>query len=143
MAQGKQTTLSHLYLQGIFIGYLLEDQIRENKIAGTTCIPEGDFQLRLNENASMNTSYKIRYPKLHQGMIEIANIKTFSDVFIHIGNYHYDTRGCPLVGHYWSLINGDYQVNQSAFAYQLIYPILIKEIHAGNTDIQIINQLIV
>lgn len=141
VAQGKQTTLSHLYINGIFNCYLLEDYIRESKVAGSTCIPVGIFDLKLNRTANMNTSYKNRYPNLHQGMIQIADIKTFDMIFIHIGNFHQETNGCPLTGHYWDLVSGNYQMSQSAFAYQLIYPKLVKEIQAGNTEIQIINQL--
>ncbi|HCN84430.1 MAG TPA: hypothetical protein DIT07_12535 [Sphingobacteriaceae bacterium] len=141
VAQGKNTTLSHLYIHGIFNCYLLEDFIRDIKIPGTTCIPTGSFNLKLNNTAGMNSGYKIRYPDLHQGMVEISGIKTFDLVFVHIGNFNSDTDGCPLVGHYWNLVNGDYQMCLSAFAYQMIYPKLLKEIRSGNTEVLIINQL--
>jgi len=47
-AQGKQSTLSQLYINGIFQCYLLEDKIREVKIPSQTAIPTGVFELRLN-----------------------------------------------------------------------------------------------
>ena len=43
VAQGKESTLSQLYINGIFQCYLLEDKIREVKIASQTAIPKGIF----------------------------------------------------------------------------------------------------
>ncbi|SFC19055.1 hypothetical protein SAMN05421747_1066 [Parapedobacter composti] len=132
VAQGKNSTLSHLYIGGLFACYLLEDSIREEKIPGATCIPEGEYRLRLNPWAGMNARYSVRYPKVHRGMVEITGIPDFSLVFIHIGNYHTDTRGCPLTGAYWRLVDGDYQVLHSAAAYKFVYPQLVEAIERGN-----------
>ena len=46
VAQGKESTLSHLYIDGIFQCFLLEDKIRDKKIMHKTAIPEGIFKLR-------------------------------------------------------------------------------------------------
>ena len=43
IAQGKESTLSQLYINGIFQCYLLEDKIRAQKIASETAIPVGEF----------------------------------------------------------------------------------------------------
>ena len=141
VASGKNSTLSHLYINDIFCCYLLEDKIREQKIAGITAIPEGKYQLAINKTAGMNSRYKSSYPKIHQGMIEIDGIKTFDLVFIHIGNYISNTAGCPLTGHYWTMVNGDYQVMQSAFAYQQVYPMLLEQIKKGNGLVEVRNVL--
>ncbi|SEM07763.1 hypothetical protein SAMN05216436_101340 [bacterium A37T11] len=141
-AQGKNSTLSHLYINGRFACYLLEDRIRDHKIAGITCIPEGTYLLKLNKLAGMNATYAGRYAKLHEGMVEIAGIPNFSLVFIHIGNYHTQTAGCPLTGSYWQLVDGDYRVLHSAAAYKEVYPMLLQAIKAGNDQVQVINKLI-
>ena len=141
VAEGKESTLSHLYLDEIFLCYLLEDKIRESKIAGRTCIPEGDYKLKLNTAAGMNGRYKKAYPQIHQGMLEISKIPNFSAVFIHIGNYISDTAGCPLTGHYWNLEKGEYQVMQSAFAYQQIYGKLVQQLRAGHTRLEVRNRI--
>lgn len=140
VAQGKNSTLSHLYIDSLFSCFLLEDSIRESKIPGRTCIPEGSYQLQLNTSAGMNIRYKSHYPALHKGMLEIRGIPNFSLVFLHVGNYHSDTAGCPLTGHYWSLINGDYQVQQSSFAYQQIYPKLLGLLQKGKLEVQVENR---
>lgn len=141
MAQGENTTLGHFYINGIFRCYLLEDSIRSVKVPGSTCIPEGLYNLELNVYAGMNTNYKNRYPDLHKGMVEIVGIPDFSLVFIHIGNNHIETKGCPLVGRNWEFSQGDYRVLQSALAYGSLYPELLKVIAEGSARIEVINRL--
>jgi len=141
MAQGKNTTLSHLFIQGVFKCYLLEDTIREQKVYGSTCIPSGIYPLKLNIDAGMNKKYRSRYPSVHEGMIEITDIKDFTLVFIHIGNTHLDTKGCPLTGEYWEFIGGDYRVFRSALAYEAIYPEILHLIKKGSLNIEVINLL--
>jgi hypothetical protein len=138
---GFNSTLSHLYIDGIFMCYLLEDRIAKVKVAGQTCIPEGEYHLSINTTAGMNKRYINRFPKLHEGMIQITGIKGFDLVFIHIGNYYSETRGCPLTGHYWNQSNGDFEVLQSAFSYQQVYQKLIAMINAGNSAITVINRI--
>lgn len=141
MAQGKNTTLGHLYIYGIFRCYILEDAIRDVKVHGATCIPEGLYGLKLNVGAGMNSSYKKRYPNLHKGMVEVVGIPDFNLVFIHIGNHHLETKGCPLTGRYWEFVEGDYRVLQSALAYGSLYPELLKIMDEGSARIEVINRL--
>lgn len=142
IAKGKNSTLSHLYLNGVFQCYLLEDKVSENKVMGLTCIPEGNYSLKLNTQAGMNKLYEKMYPLLHKGMMEIVGISNFSLVFIHIGNYHTDTKGCALTGHYWHHIKQDYQVLQSAFAYKHLYKTLLKLLaNKENIIVEVINMI--
>ena len=130
VAQGKNSTLSHLYIDNLFACYLLEDAIRPVKIPGTTCIPEGEYRLAFNRNAPMHTRYGAKFPRMHQGMIEITGIPEFSLVFFHSGNYHTDTAGCPLTGSYWERKGDDYVVWKSVDAYKWVYPMLVKEMES-------------
>lgn len=125
IAQGKKSTLSQLYINGIFQCYLLEDKIRETKIPAETAIPNGNFKLKLNTYGAMNVKYKTAFGNVHQGMIEISELPNFSSVYIHCGNTIIQTAGCPLCGFGFQLINGDYQVLQSIAAYKMIYPKLV------------------
>ena len=140
VAEGKNSTLSHLYIGSLFCCYLLEDRIREEKIPGITGIPEGEYGLSLNHWAGMNARYAPKYPKLHQGMVEITEIPNYSLVFFHIGNYHTQTAGCPLTGSYWQRLDGDYQVLHSAAAYKYVYPLLVAEIQKGNDRVMVENR---
>lgn len=134
VAEGKQSTLSQLYIDDIFQCYLLEDKIRDVKIPKQTAIPKGNYTLRLNTWGGMNAEYRQKFPKLHKGMIEINGLPNFSFVYIHIGNTYRQTAGCPLCGFGFEMVNGDYQVLRSKDAYQMIYPKLLalaQEKHNG------------
>jgi hypothetical protein len=126
VAQGKQSTLSQLYIHGIFQCYLLEDKIREVKIASETAIPKGVFSLKLNIYGGKNVDYKKAFGKIHQGMIEISGLPSFSFVYIHTGNTIKETAGCPLCGFGFQFVDGDFQVTQSIAAYKMIYPKLVS-----------------
>lgn len=141
VAQGMQSTLSHLYINGLFACYLLEDSIRENKIPGQTCVPTGVFTLTLNKTSGMHNRYLKDYPKMHKGMIEIAELPNFNLVFFHKGNTHLDTKGCPLIGHYWIKVEEDFQVMLSGYAYRQVYPLLVDQILQGNDRIVIENKI--
>ena len=125
VAQGKQSTLSQLYINGIFQCYLLEDKIREVKIASETAIPKGVYSLKLNTVGAKNVNYKKAFGQVHQGMIEISGLPNFSFVYIHTGNTIKDTAGCPLCGFGFQFEDGDFKVSQSVAAYKMIYPKLM------------------
>jgi hypothetical protein len=125
VAQGKESTLSQLYINGIFQCYLLEDKIRDVKIAYQTAIPKGVFSLKLNTHGAKNVNYKKAFGKLHQGMIEINGLPNFSFVYIHSGNTIKDSAGCPLCGFGFRFVDGNYQVTQSVAAYKMVYPKLV------------------
>ena len=137
VATGKNSTLGHLYIGGLFGCYILEDTLREHKIPGQTAIPAGEYTLGFNTTAGMNAHYGNRHVSMHQGMVEVRGIPNFSLVFFHIGNYHTDTAGCLLTGSYWQLIDGDYRVLQSAAAYKHVYPLLVEELGSGNDRLMV------
>lgn len=125
VAQGKESTLSQLYINGIFQCYLLEDKIRDVKIVSETAIPKGVYSLKLNTYGAKNVNYKKAFGRLHEGMIEITGLPNFNFVYIHTGNTIKDTAGCPLCGFGFQFVDGDFQVSQSIAAYKMIYPKLV------------------
>ncbi|QIH31645.1 DUF5675 family protein [Sphingobacterium sp. DR205] len=141
--QGKNSTLSELYIDGLFQCYVLEDRIRDHKIKGQTCIPAGRYRLGINYWGGMNTAYKRRFPDMHQGMIEIRDVPAFSNIYIHIGNTHADTAGCLLVGTYFHRDKNreDYEVYQSQEAYLNLYQVLIDHVKSGKVILSIENRL--
>ncbi|WP_262250257.1 DUF5675 family protein [Parapedobacter soli] len=142
VAKGKHSTLSQLYIGGLFCCYLLEDTVRDHKVPGETAIPPGNYGLSLNHWAGMNATYAKRYPHMHEGMVEIIEIPNYQLVFFHAGNDHTDTSGCPLAGLYWVLVNGDYEVRGSRAAYEFAYPKLLAEINKGNNRLVVENRLL-
>ena len=139
VAEGKNSTLSHLYIDGIFQCFLLEDKIRAVKIMKQTAIPEGIFRLQLNTWGGMNKTYFPKYGPIHKGMIEIADLPTFSAVYIHVGNTIVETAGCPLVGLSYIKKDGEYQVLQSADAYRQVYRKLYEVVTGKDNQIEISN----
>lgn len=73
--------------------FVIEDPMREVKVAGDTRIPAGCYRLRWREAGRWARRFqKMGYP----GSLEICGIPDFTDVLLHIGNNRRDTRGCPL-----------------------------------------------
>lgn len=138
--QGKESTLSELYLNDQFVGYGLEDAVRKTKIKGSTAIPAGKYRLGLNTYGAMNARYSRKFPKIHRGMIEIMDIPNFKYVYIHIGNHIGDTSGCVLVGNKMALVDGDYEVYQSKKAYVALYEKLVEMMVNGEVFIEVISK---
>ncbi|MFB2118553.1 DUF5675 family protein [Parapedobacter sp. 2B3] len=138
VAKGEHTTLGHLYINGLFCCYVLEDTVRDHKIPGQTAIPAGEYTLGFNTTANMNTRYRSNYASVHRGMVEVRGIPNFSLVFFHIGNYYTQTEGCLLTGSYWQLIDGDYRVLHSAAAYKYAYPMLVEQIEQGHDKLVVL-----
>lgn len=122
--QGRTSTLSEIYLNGEHFCYGLEHLERPVKILWQTAIPVGNYPIRLNLAGSMNSAYRQQFPKSHIGMLELVGIPNYNYVYIHIGNYTSDTKGCILVGDYYTQTAGDYGVFQSKVAYQRLYTLL-------------------
>lgn len=129
--QGKNSTLSEIYLDNQFVCYGLEDIPREKKIVGSTCIPVGNYLLDFNRNGGMNGNYYDRFPKLHRGMIEIQGIPDFSYVYIHIGNTYKETAGCILVGTDYLQVDDEYRLERSVTAYKKLYGLLVEVMAVG------------
>lgn len=93
------STISKLLIDGYFFCYTLEDKdrgldssmnlltIKAKKLFGITAIPAGTYDIVL----SLSNRFKRIAP-------EILNVKGFSGVRIHRGNYAGDTEGCLIVG---------------------------------------------
>lgn len=98
--------------------WTLEDEPREQKIAGETCIPAGRYELRLRKFGGLYDRYRVRYPWNEPGMLWLQDVPGFDDVLVHCGNHKNDTRGCLLVGH-GAFVYGT--LSQSVEAYHELY----------------------
>jgi len=111
------STLGFVYINDKFFCHSLEDKdrlltdsmplmiIKGIKVFGLTAIPKGiyfcDFRLMKSQNV------------YHYA---INNVKGFTGVFIHSGNYAKDTKGCPLLGVYlsnWSQNDKEFSIVSS------------------------------
>lgn len=126
MVVSLNSTIGHLSLDE-FSCNTLEDAPHQVKIHGETCIPAGQYQIRLRTQGSKSPAYAKKYPDMHKGMLWLQDVPNFEYVYIHIGNFPKDTEGCILVG----LGSGKDSVTGSAAAYEALYPRVADAIERG------------
>jgi len=129
---GKDSTLGRLFVDGEFECFTLEDERREVKVYGETCIPTGTFEILLRKEGGKHKDYLDLFPELHKGMLWLQDVPDFEWVYIHIGNYESQTLGCPLVGNVPAILpDGEFQVLRSSDAYKALYRKLVGRLEAG------------
>lgn len=126
---GRDATLSRVWNitdgNEIPLCWGLEDERRETKVVGETCIPVGTYELRLRTHGGFHNRYRTRFPDMHVGMIEVVGVPGFTDILWHIGNTEKDTAGCLLLGSIPVIVpegGGDFTVARSTDAYRKVYP---------------------
>lgn len=120
-------TRGKLYIDGVFECYTLEDEEREVKVWGETCIPKGRYEVKLRTEGGFHNSYKNKF-SFHKGMLHITKVPNFEYILIHIGNYTRNTAGCLLVG---KSQNKNGVLNHSTMAYKDMYKKVIKAFDRG------------
>jgi len=120
-------TLGVMHVDGKYQCYTLEDEIREEKVSGETCIPDGCYEVKFREVLSgLTKRYRRRFDwfKWH---LELQGVPNFKYVYIHVGNTDDDTDGCILVGS----LPGHESISYSVKAYKKLYTKLTKTFAAG------------
>ena len=116
-----------------FLAYTLEDEYRDEKVAGETRIPAGVYTLGLRKVGGYTQKYSKRFPDIHKGMLHVLDVPGFEYILIHCGNTDEHTAGCLLVGD--SQENNQIKKNgfigQSTNAYKRIYPKIAEAIEKG------------
>ena len=122
-----------MLVDGIIIGYVLEDQDRglrqgnaiRGKIYGRTAIPYGVYEVGL----TVSTKFGGRlWP-------ELLNVPGFSGIRPHAGNYVKDTLGCQLIGSLNPVpskdINGYWRVWDSRKAWERLHSMIVDSLNRG------------
>lgn len=89
--RNESSTVGALFLDGVFLCFILEDGYHTQKIYGATRIPSGTYPLGLRWSPSLSVRY------MHK-MIWIMEVPGFDYIYFHSGNKAKDTLGCPLCG---------------------------------------------
>jgi len=119
---GEESTLSKVYVDGEYVCYGLEDQVRTGpKVRGETAIPYGTYRVTLRTEGGYHQKYTKRFPSMHKGMLWIRDVPGFEWILIHVGNSDDDTAGCLLVGTSAVQRKGEYYLGNSVGAYQTLY----------------------
>ena len=122
---GKDATNGLLFIDGVFECYTLEDEVREVKVMHETCIPEGEYEIKLRAEGGFHSRYLKRYgADWHKGMLWLQDVPNFTWILIHTLNDSTQTSGCLGVGSSQQDLDLDSKgkILQSRDAYQRMYP---------------------
>ena len=116
-----------------FLCYTLEDESREEKVWGETCIPEGEYKLGLRTVGGYHTKYSKRFADIHMGMLQVLDVPNFEYILLHCGNTDEDTAGCLLLGDTQenNNIKQNGFIGRSTTAYKRVYPPIAKALEDG------------
>ena len=120
-----------------FLAYTIEDEARDEKVAGETRIPAGTYDVRLRTEGGFHGRYTSKYGDFHKGMLHVQDVPGFEYILIHTGNTDEHTEGCLLVGD-TSQQNITKQgfIGSSGDAYKRIYPDIADHLVDGG-EVQI------
>lgn len=135
----KDWTLSRFELFNGVTGVGVEDEKRDVKVHGETCIPIGIYEIDITDSPKFSKSYYVdkdgylsqvkneRFNTPHK-LITLLKVPNFSRVLWHWGNTDDDTDACYIVGSNFGKIGSQKGVTGSRVKYTQIYPILWKAI---------------
>ena len=133
---GGDSTLSRLSLDGQPECFVLEDERREVKVFGETCIPVGRYEILLRDEGGMHQRYLDRFPELHRGMLWLQDVPNFEWVYFHIGNKERHTNGCLLTGQLPAILpDGEFEVMRSELAYLNLYRKLLAPLLSDDDSV--------
>jgi len=118
-------TIGAIYVDGVLIGWTLEDESRADKVMHETRIPQGTYTIGLQTTGRLHTKYSQLFD-FHKGMLLVRDVPNFKGIMIHIGNTDDDTSGCILVG--FSHTIGKNLIANSRDCYATLYKLIVKAI---------------
>ena len=86
------------------MAYTVEDPYREKKVKHITRFADGRYQIKFRAVGGFHSRYLKRYgAEYHKGMLELQNVKGYSDeeykyVLFHSGNSAKSSSGCVIIG---------------------------------------------
>lgn len=135
-ASDEDTTIGCYHFEGEKVCFSLEDEYREEKVAGETRIPAGIYPIGVRHDSPAFSHLDDRWD-WHNGMLHIQNIPNFEWVYIHSGNTDDHTEGCPLTGFTADLER--MAVGSSRKAYEKLYKLVWAYADLGQLEIEIID----
>ncbi len=130
---GLDSTLGKIHLSGDdpWTCFTCEDERREVKVQGETCVPPGTYEVKLRTDSAKFKKYYSRFD-FHQGMLWLQDVPGFTFVYIHIVNKESHTEGCILPGVVPQVMpDGEFQVARSEVAYVALYKRAIAALDSG------------
>ena len=132
---GADATNGMLFIDGVFECYTLEDEYRDVKVMHETCIPEGEYEIKLRTEGGFHSRYLKRYgADFHKGMLWLQDVPQFTWILIHTLNDSTQTSGCLGVGSAQQglVLDAKGLITQSRDAYMRLYPKVRDAILSGD-----------
>ena len=127
---GKDSTIGRLYTDTLSC-YTLEDERRNVKLKGETCIPQGTYRVAVRTDSPKYQKLDERWD-WHRGMLWLKGVPGFKYIYIHPGNSDDHTEGCILVGDVPIMMpDAEFQVGRSRDAYKRIYEPIMEAVESG------------
>ena len=93
IAETKESTLSAIYIDGEFFGFILEDGSNKIKIDGRTRVDAGGpYRLKPVQSGGFYAKYKAKYS--HRFAVLVLGFARHSAIMYHLLNEVTETRGC-------------------------------------------------
>lgn len=133
-------TLSNIWVDDHCICFGLEDEYRATKLANETRIPAGTYKVGLRREGGFHAKYSVKFPDIHQGMLQIQDVPGFEYILIHVGNTDEDTAGCLLVGEGCISTPNEISIQYSVLAYRRFYTLVAELAKIGALTITFIDR---
>jgi hypothetical protein len=116
------SSIGYIVIDNEFQGFILEDEPREDKVAGETRIPAGTYRVKFREELSgLTKRYRNKFDWFTWHLM-LQDVPNFEYVYIHIGNDEEHTDGCLLVGDIVEFkTNADEFLGKSTQAFERVY----------------------
>ena len=125
LVSNQQNTLSILFLDDEFFGFVPEDAWHETKISGETRIPCGIYDVKWTDS-----------PRFKRFTYEIMSVPYFSGIRFQVGNSAKDTEGCVMPGRGVDIVGGKYTTATSGSA-MVEFEARLRKAEAEGETIQI------
>lgn len=130
-----QSTIGLLFIDGVRMCWILEDEPRAVKVHGETRIPAARYEIIQDQPSSKDEKYRVKlkaWGMKYYGMLRLKNVVGFQGILIHTGNYETHTDGCLLTGTTAGTDDRGYNaVYDSNEAFKKIYPIISGALQDG------------
>ena len=142
LKEDHRATLGELLnADGKHLCHTLENRWLNNE-PRVSCIPPGIYPRRLRKEGGWHTRLAERFPDMHKGAIEIADVPGRTFILFHPLNTHRETDGCVGTGVAGEWPTDDRQpgepptmhvVTKSALTYQRVYPGMLAAANWGQS----------
>lgn len=131
MAHGEDSSYGIIFLDGQHVCFTIEDEPRDIKVKGETRIPKGRYQIKYREEATPLTK---RYREKFDWFLyhlEITEVPNFTNIYLHIGNVHENSDGCPLVNNGVQKVGTEFKGLDSTSCYKDFYKLISDTLNKG------------